>query len=911
MRILSAAALAKIAETHGSEPVNIIEIDWEAGVPTRYADKTLSDGTPGKILELGGLDSLLDVTRSNTTQELNMQLDDSDGTIKSFIDTKDIHQIDVRIYQWFEGLDLTADRFLVFAGKLNSPIAWSEGTRSLSFGVVSQIEDKEFGFSPEEGQIPGLPANLVGKTWPSVFGTVLDVPAVQIGQPVTGSTLCGVGYLAGKAGHLAAPVGAASCAQGRSFNMAQVQLNFLLAGAEAWRIVDPSRSASMKDQAAQMRSQIFGMIDARNREIICAEANRQNTLDEAEDQGEGCNPLRVLGGEDFPQGTSIKLDVDGIGLTGVMTGQNFDIHVREHIETKAASDEAVERLTNGVCQDQDFEQRVQYYNFEMDTPDGVLRRHGYIICTLPSSSRPTENQILKHKYADAGSRVTIAEGENIAYVASITPGTVLDVKARKTFEGSTRLVSVPQSYYTVSVEDYGTVSATVIRMDRTLSSRSEEKWADDLFVTFKSTVGPNTVDELEYIIDNYTDLTYDSTSFDAVSALINKFPSHFARLDRENTIDLIKKIAFQARCAIWVSNGVFFMKYLPAEPTSDKTIEASDIELGSVEMTTTGTEDLVTKMNIKYKISYAEDHKKIILRNNVSRYGTIEQDYDWFLYSNADIVYHAASFWMIRLSNMWKRLSFRGFLNLLELETFDTVTLSTPNYVADASVKGVVNVANYNSVNNSIDFEIEVPVTMGYMEEHPFYWPKDSVLTYPSAFDTAPGGGGLGSLASGTLPGTVLTGTPFDGIGPQTVLIGGPNAVFGEQSDLGTSTPADTDFVAGEVVVETTFVDLDTTPAPDLDLTIQYVDKGEEMQTVLNPHPFAIDIRKTKIYDSEAPGGSAGLLSDFVDGVENNKLILRTDAEWTDGTTQGIFDFKYDDEGEQYGAGTAFLEDDV
>jgi hypothetical protein len=911
MRSLSAAALAKIAETHGSEPISIIEIDWETGVPTSYADKTLSDQIPGKILELGGLDSLLDVTRSNTTQELNMTLDDSDGTIKSFIDTRDIHQIDVRVYQWFEGLALS-DKFLVFAGKLNSPIRWSEGTRSLSFGVLSQIEDKEFGFSPEEGQIPGLPAELVGKTWPSVFGTVLDVPAVQIGQPVTGSTLCGVGLLAGKQGHLDAPIGAASCAQGRSFNMAQVQQNFLLAGAEAWRIADPDRSASMKDQAAQMRIQISNMISARNNEIACALANRQTTLDNAEDQGEGCNPLRVLGGEDFPQGTSIKLDVAGISLTGIMTDQNFDIHTREHAETEAASEEAIERLTIGACGSEDFEQRVQYYNFEMDTPAGVLRRHGYIICTLPSASRPTENQVLKHKYADAGSRVTVTEGENIAYVASITPGTVLDVKARKTFEGSTRLVSVPQEYYTVSVVDYGTVSATVIRMARTLSSRSEEKWADDLFVTFKSTIGPNTVTELKYIIDNYTDLTYDSTSFDAVETFVDILPSHFARLDRENTIDLIKKIAFQARCAIWVSNGVFFIKYLPAEPTSDKTITASDIELSSVEMTTTGTEDIVTKMNITYKISYAEDPKNIILRNNVSRYGVREEDFDFFIYSNADIVYHAASFWMIRLSNMWKRLSFRGYLNLLELETFDTVTLDSPNYVADAAVKGVVNVANYNSGNNTIDFEIEVPVKMGYMVEHPFYWPKDSVLTYPSAFDTEPGGGGLGSLAVGTLPGTVLSGTPFDGIGPQTVLIGGSNAVFGETSDLGTARPGDSTFTAGEVVVDSTYVDLDTTPVPVLDLTIQYVDKGEEMQTVLNPHPFIVDIRTTKVYDSEQAGGRSGVLADFVDGIDEfGRLVLKTDAEWTDGSIQGVFDFKYDTEGEQYGAGTAFLEDDV
>ena len=40
-----------------------------------------------------------------------------------------------------------------------------------------------------------------------------------------------------------------------------------------------------------------------------------------------------------------------------------------------------------------------------------------------------------------------------------------------------------------------------------------EGWSDELYITFQSSVGPNTVDILEYIIENYTDLTYDTASF--------------------------------------------------------------------------------------------------------------------------------------------------------------------------------------------------------------------------------------------------------------------------------------------------------------------------------------------------------------------------------------------------------------
>jgi len=920
MRQLTAAALAKIAESYGTEPINIVEIDWEPGVPAAYADKRLTVGNvtiPGSILRLSNLDSVLDVFRANTSQAIDMTIDDSDGTIKNFIDTKDVHQIQVRVYQFFDGMALS-DKFLVFAGRLNSPLRWSEATRTFSFGVLSQIEDKEFGFSPEEGEIPGLPSGLIGRPWPSIFGTVLDVPAVNIGQSVTGSTLCGVGYVAGKDAYLDADVGGFDCGFGTSMAMMSAQISFLnIAGAAfGFAVGGPAqeRANALREQANSIRQQQAQLVAQKQNQINCALEENASKFAAAEEQGEGCNPLRVLGGEDFPQDTVITIEVGGLTLTGKMVDQDFTIHTRSNIEIDAQVEQAQEDAVSfsNCIRPEDNPPPPSFFNFEMDTPQGVIRRRGFIVCNPPSIQGrryPEGTTPLRSKFVEAGARVSIVSGQEITYVASITPGTVLDVKARKRFEGEERLVSVPPEYYTVETRDFGTVTATIIKMDRTLTSRDDEGWADDIFVTFRSDIGPNTVDVLEYIINNYTDLSFDAASFASVKTDLTPFPSHFAILDRRNTLDLIKDIAFQARCAVYVSNGVFFLKYLPADPVSNKTIGLSDIEVGSIELTSTNTEDIITKMNVLYRISYAEEPRRIILRNNVSRYGTREETFDWFIYSNADIAYHAATFWLIRLSNMWKRLRFRGFLNLLELETFDTVTMSDPNYMATGDIKSVVHVADYDSETKTITFEVEAPVSMGFLEQHPLYWPKDKTLTYPTDFDTAPGGGGIGANAVGTLPGNNLDGTPFEDIPPQTVIIGGPNGVFGAQSDLGDRTPGDVGFVAGEVVVETSFVDVDNTPAPELDLSLTQVGELDTPDLSQIPDPTVIDIQTTLIGDSNNPG-KFGFLKDFIDGIDNSKLILRTDAEWTDGTDQGTFDFKYDAEDSEWGAGTAFFEDE-
>lgn len=82
------------------------------------------------------------------------------------------------------------------------------------------------------------------------------------------------------------------------------------------------------------------------------------------------------------------------------------------------------------------------------------------------------------------------------------------------------------------------------------------------------------------------------------------------------------------------------------------------------------------------------------------------------------------TFWLIRKSNTWKRIKFKAFLNKLNMETFDAVMLDFDQpYVANGSVLGMVEKANYNSVENCVDFECLLPVAAGTMEPYHFFWP--------------------------------------------------------------------------------------------------------------------------------------------------------------------------------------------
>ena len=161
MRNLTPDALTKIATKCGNEPVTIIEVQWAIdGAIFQYAD-TAVESIPGQILEVSDLDNVVNISDSSSSQEISITLDDTDGKIKALMNIIDIHKRDVWVYQWFKGLTLD-DKFLLFRGKINTPITWSEGAQTISFNVISQLEDKEIGFSPEEGQFPFIPNDLIG-----------------------------------------------------------------------------------------------------------------------------------------------------------------------------------------------------------------------------------------------------------------------------------------------------------------------------------------------------------------------------------------------------------------------------------------------------------------------------------------------------------------------------------------------------------------------------------------------------------------------------------------------------------------------------------------------------------------------------------------------------------------------------
>ncbi len=753
MRNIHQATLDVLAINKGNKPLNIVEIQWANGErPHVYSDKKL-DETEGKILEISNLDSIINVTKSGTSQSVSITLDDTDGSLKEIFNNTDIHKKPVLIYQYFEGMALS-EKFLLFAGQISSPIVWKEADRTLSFDVVSKIEDVEVGFSPEAGAFGFLPQNLIGQPWPMVFGTVQKLPAILIDDiPYGGTKDGGITNAVTKE-----PIGIGDPSIEKQINIAAGANTDSLALANLYFILylQASFSAVKAGEIGDLDDVALGngtysglaqqYLDLGNQKLLEAQkvqGDKQGLqLMDIKHKSYEKSQIAILNGNLFPQGVELKLDIGGAKFTGSFTGEIFHITLAEHPDSDSLT---------GV-------------------EDPIPLNPSPLAGNLPGID-PGKTYIQRKRlfFADAGTPVSMVEipgSENpnlpIRYIAAaVTPCFVNTVYAYRSINGAPKqLYPVPFSYFSVYPVAFGSIVTTMIYMSQPLSTRNEG-WEDEIFTTLTSTIGPNTVSIIQFLIQTYTTYGMDTASFTSVGFALNPYPSHFAILDQPNIISLLQDIAFQARCIIWLDNGIFKIKYLATADAAIDTITESDILYpSSLEISCTETEDIVTKLIATWKPDYLSDEYKIVLRHNILKYGVQEQTYNFFIYNIYQLVEKSATFWLIRLANTYKRISFKTPISKLKIETLDTVTLDfdTP-YVATTNVNGVVESANFNSEDFTIDFVVWVPVRFGEMRPYPFAYPGD--LTIESIFPTPDDNpGAIGIAAEATFPETLPDGAP-------------------------------------------------------------------------------------------------------------------------------------------------------
>lgn len=713
MRNINSVALAEISREFGLEPILIVRVFWNS-IPVDYSDKANPvENVVGKVLDISGIDDVLSIDTGGTSNTVTVKLDDADGEIRNVINNKDIHKRPVQILQWFAGQP-KSEAFVIFTGQINTPMEWSEGERSFQFTAVNMVENLEFGFSLEEGIFTNLPAPVYGRAMPIVFGNVLRVPSVMLSESPSGILAEGFAWIMrgkdlveGGSGQTIYEkhLGELSKSSGDAFAKSQLLFqegagaeligSFYNDGRDTPFPDDQSTYESYHSQAQQLFAQSAEMMGESRKFTEQARVLRD---DFDQKKAYAKNPVQIAS-INFPRGYPVIVEIEGSRFSARFDG--IGMTILDYILPS--------NLRPG-----------ERYLAQMHETTTVR--------TYQAAEADT-----KFKWFDAGSKIRVISVP-LYYCACFGQGpTVNAVYAR--MQGVR--VRVPNSYFEVQkipfTNSLGTTAwLTVVKMNQPISTILDASGqalyeSDDIWCDITSDVPGYYGNIISWAVTMFSNLTVDPDFFLAVSSLTFNSPMNFAYLERVNVWDFIKEVSYQARVSVWVDDRRVKFHYLPAEYPQADVITPDDIVEDTLVITCNDTESLVTKLTATWRPTLdQQEPNKIILRQNVAIYGLHEETYNFFAYNTDEMVKRAASFWLIRKSNTWKKIRFKTWLHKLALESHDTVLLSGFNGAFSRNdVKGIIESAIYDSASNTIDMTVWLPIRWGEMDPYVFAYPAN------------------------------------------------------------------------------------------------------------------------------------------------------------------------------------------
>lgn len=705
MRTLSAALQTKADQRYALESVLFVRVFWN-GTPYDYSDKD-------KLLEISGLEDSASLDTKSVN--VNVVLDDSDGFIKQVFDHSDVHKIKVQVFQSFVGVD---DKLLLFTGQMNTPIEWSESERKFSFTILSKVEDRELGFSFEEGLFPNLPSESVGRPWPLVFGTVVKVPAFQFSPSPTAITaqgFCLIDELQYDEEAQALFIQADLAIRYSRDYAAQASAASLQASKYNDGQPDPADDYEQYVSYMEQYSQL--MTTATQYFIEASKLNldaNKVIADKLDKKRYAFNPVRIAS-SNLPQNKVITIE---LGST------------RLRVRVQGATIFIIEEIIP--------EERKPSWGLYV-----------YNRSTVTSQQFGVEQKVDKFRWFDGGSKINVIS-EPIYYIVALGVGKIAGVFGR--MRGLT--VRVPSDLFDLEDRQFTneagtTIHATVLKMHQPLSSLrdqdNQQVWdSDEVFCDTTGEIAGTFKSIVTWVTDTFTDLTLDTNSF----ATLPDMPMNFYYDQRVSSFEFLKQLCFQARCACWVNDEKLYFRYLAAVPTPVTTISYDDVVEDSMTIYCSETESLLTKLTANWKFTYDQkEFNKVITRHNVEKYGLMEQSYDYFAFNHVDLVQKSIGYWAIYFGTTWRRVNLSLFINKLKVEANDAVTIDMVGLVADEQVIGIVETAVYDSNTQQIDCQIWLPVRWGEMTTYKWAYPAQVTDVYGKLQDPE-----------------IQTGNPFQGV---------------------------------------------------------------------------------------------------------------------------------------------------
>lgn len=745
-RTIPTSVQSNMDSRYGTEPLVVLLVEWEDN-NVYYSTKALTIEAQicvPTINQIGAISNTTKIGGVGSYSSTSVTIIDEDGTIKQRVNRYQLDGTKCTVYHHYVGGTL-ADLVPILSGELTES-NWASGIFECS--IETAYKSEEVGYAPELDAFAGFNNDVAGTAWPMCFGTVLEVPCVNAtkfgasskmayGWPLNWNEI-------GTSANMIVPE--YRTVNGNYIYPVGSEIDIFVAGVKFRGQFAFGAVQYYKPQVTDSFGQVFYFLNSLFTIRFEISANGINlpihenliTIDRDESDQDYDNE-KVFWIDDSNDLTGLYVYISGqVNFVEYQDGekcfcrQKWNATVAGGITIlETAPIPRSEWLNTYILKpgDDTYDRRV---NSRAHTENPYL-------VEFIANGAIVKDQFFIYKGAGISQ---YAEGNKELFVCNLVPSTeIVDVWAYRTYNNQKIYAPVPISRYIKHLSyPLGGKNVTCLEFPVPLDRYESEQWDNTIYVSLRSSITYNTAYAIQYVVENYTNLTVDQASFDAVSAKVQDFWMCFYLTETIDAINLIEEMARQARCGLVNSNGVIKIVFL-ADAPGTKVIDGDWTGAQSLQISNTSLEEIRTRLIANWKKKHDQEHA-YVYSNNENTYGTIEEEVDVSLYNMEYCVSAFANFWGYRYSNVWRRLGFRTFLNALDREVYDGVTVRLSEFSAN-DVRGVLDNLSHDSETDTIEIAMEMAsrktdIDGGFEPiEDPNYWPGNPVP--PSIKDPAHG----------------------------------------------------------------------------------------------------------------------------------------------------------------------------
>ena len=170
---------------------------------------------------------------------------------------------------------------------------------------------------------------------------------------------------------------------------------------------------------------------------------------------------------------------------------------------------------------------------------------------------------------------------------------------------------------------------------------------------------------------------YDSATFVTAKTITNYLNMAFAITEQRDILDVVADLAWQARCALNWKDGIAHLDVLWNKMgTAAATLTANDFDAERrITQEFSSIEDVASELNAIY---HDRLERKTVLVKDASveaALGRRKRERDFWAFRIPNYVKSAAIFWLNRWKNIYEIARLHSFLDVLELEAADTISI--------------------------------------------------------------------------------------------------------------------------------------------------------------------------------------------------------------------------------------------